>query len=51
MSYQNYNQQNNQQKYDTNPNRQQTYQHPNTYNARVNKPQQPQQNAPVGITI
>jgi len=33
-------------RYDRNPNRQQTYQHPNTYNARVNKPSQPQQNAP-----
>ena len=31
--------------YDTNPNRQQTYMHPNTYNSRENKPQ-PQQNAP-----
>ena len=31
--------------HDTNPNRQQTYMHPNTYNSRENKPQ-PQQNAP-----
>lgn len=40
------NRQNNQRNYDTNPNRQQTYQHPNTYNARVNRPSQSQQNAP-----
>ena len=41
------NYQNNQYTYDRNPNRQQTYQHPNTYNARVNRPQQyeQQQNA------
>ena len=31
--------------YDTNPNRQQVYQHPNTYSARVNKQPQQQQNA------
>ena len=41
MSYQN-----NRHTYDTNPNRQQSYQHPNTYNVRVNRPRQPQQNAP-----
>ena len=48
MNYQNNqsNQYYNRRKYDTNPNRQQTYQHPNTYNARVNRPSQPQQNAP-----
>ena len=32
-------------RYDTNPNRQQTYKHPNTYNSRANRPQS-QQNAP-----
>ena len=32
--------------YDSNPNRQRSYQHPNTYNSRVNKPTQSIQSAP-----
>jgi hypothetical protein len=32
--------------YDSNPNRQRSYQHPNTYKSRVNKPNQSMRNAP-----